>query len=83
MILTDNLIDAQWFTKARSNGRDITVDYRSDRIDSLGWNFSMTPEQGSRGLQLLESLDDRSDLNNDYPDLRLMPLFQSQNVDSI
>lgn len=76
MILLDNEADAEWFRRARSNGRDARIPLGQDKIRSLGWNFSMTPEQGARGLQLLESLRDQDDLKAEYPDLRNMPVFQ-------
>jgi dTDP-4-amino-4,6-dideoxygalactose transaminase len=75
MILTDDGEEAQWFRSARSNGRNFEMPYQSDRISMLGWNFSMTPEQASRGLQLLEGMTNKPDLANEYPDLREMPVF--------
>lgn len=75
MILTEDRAAAKWLTKMRSNGRDITVPYSEDRIEELGWNFHMTPEQAARGIQLLDCLRDGPDLVQDYPDLRDMPAF--------
>ena len=75
MILLDDEEEAKWFRSARSCGRNFGVPYEKDRISMLGWNFSMTPEQASRGLQLLETLSDRPDMQVVYPDLREMPVF--------
>lgn len=77
MILTDNEEAASWFTKARSCGRNIAVPYEEDDIDMLGWNMSMSPEQGSRGLQLLDACGDGfPDQVGKYPDLRRLSIFK-------
>lgn len=76
MILTDDDEAVSWLRKARANGRDASVPYKEDRIDVLGWNMAMTPEQAARGLHLLESVNDQMpDQRHFYPDLRRMPVF--------
>ena len=76
MILTNDKSAAGWLRKARSNGRNISVPYEQDLIDFLGWDMAMTPEQGARGLQLLQTANPNAeDQRNDYPDLRRMPVF--------
>ena len=76
MILTDDGEAVEWLRKARSNGRNLAVPYVKDSIGMLGWDMAMTPEQGARGLQLLETLDGNlPDQINEYPDLRRMPIF--------
>lgn len=75
MILLDNEQEAEWYRCARSNGRNLKVPYSEDRISMVGWNFSMTPEQASRGLHLLETLEDKDDQRIEYQDLRQMPVF--------
>ena len=52
--------------------------YRHEVITQLGWHMYMTPEQAARGLYLLDVLPDDypPDLTEDYPDLRLQPVFQ-------
>lgn len=76
MVLTDDDKAAEWLRKARSNGRNLKVPYSEDKLDSLGWDMAMTPEQGARGLQLLSYADENAeDQRLDYPDLRNMPVF--------
>lgn len=76
-ILTDDLKAADWFRKARFDGRTGTVPFMQDQVAFLGWNCYMLPEQAARGLQLLEAMpDDNPDLTPDYPDLRSLPVFQ-------
>lgn len=76
MILTDDGVIAKWLRLARSNGRNTEVPFERDNISMLGWNMAMTPEQGARGLELLQSLPDYlPDQRQSYPDLRGMPVF--------
>lgn len=76
MILTDDLFVAGWLRKMRFDGRDGNVPFLEDKIQLLGYNAYMTPEQAARGLQLLENLPpDLPDLPAVYPDLRTMPVF--------
>lgn len=58
MILTDSQEAVKWFRKARCNGRR-EVPRHQDKINSLGWNMYMTPEQASRGLVLFEVIKDK------------------------
>ena len=77
MILTDDKHAVDWLTKARACGRNVNVPLAEDNIDMLGWNMVMTPEQASRGLQLMESMTfDDKDSVFEYPDLRKMKVFQ-------
>ena len=57
MILTDNNEAYEWLKKARYEGRDITKPYEEDKIDFIGWNMYMTPEDAARGLVLFERHD--------------------------
>lgn len=78
-ILTDDLEAADWFRKARFDGRTGSIPFAEDQVEFLGWNMYMTPEQAARGLQLLEALPDLNpDISNKYPDLRTMPVFSKQ-----
>jgi hypothetical protein len=53
------------------------VPFMQDKVEILGWNSYLTPEQAARGLQLLEHLpEDLPDLTPDYPDLRTLPVFR-------
>ena len=76
MVLTDDPEAARWLRKARYDGRE-GKPYSEERIDVLGWHCYMTPEQAARGMLLMDILpDDPPDHLEDYPDLRLMPVFQ-------
>ena len=65
MILTDDIIAAEWFKKARYEGRSEKF-YKDDSIDEMGWNMYMTPEQAARGLALFDTVK-----NKDIPDLKM------------
>jgi dTDP-4-amino-4,6-dideoxygalactose transaminase len=81
MILTDDDQAQRWLTKARYDGREGKA-YDQEKIDMLGWHLYMTPEQAARGLQLFEAREKDSfeDLNEDYPDLREMPVFREHRL---
>ena len=78
MILTDDAEAVRWFRKARLDGRNGDIPFMQDKVDMIGWNCYMTPEQAARGLQLLEAIGDgKPDLTPPYPDLREMPVFKN------
>ena len=79
MILTDSFKAAQWFKKARYEGRN-EVNYHEDDIDMLGWNMYMTPQQASHGLALMQNYPEHSpDLgeNKGYRDLTSNNVFKN------
>ena len=77
MILTDNEDAVKWFKKARYEGRS-EVAYHKDKIDSLGWNMYMSPEQAARGLTLLQNYPiHNEDLEEGYKDLTEFPVFKN------
>ncbi len=76
MILTDNYTAAEWFKKARYEGRR-EKPYHEDDIDMLGWNMYMTPEQAARGLSLMQNMaPDNKDLTDNYKDLTEFTIFK-------
>jgi len=80
MILTDDELAVKWLRKARFDGRN-PVPLQEDNFDMLGWNMYMTPDQASRGLQLLQALGDREleDLSVEdqkYPDLSKFEIYK-------
>lgn len=77
MILTDSKTDAEWFRRARYDGRHPEIPFMQDDVDMLGWNCYMTPEQAARGLQLLSGLSDELPDGSymEYPDLSKMSVF--------
>lgn len=79
MILTDDPVAVAWFKRARFDGRRGEIPFMQDKVEILGWNAYMLPEQAARGLQLLEGLrsDSLPDLYDPYPDLREMPVFKN------
>lgn len=77
MILTDDADAVRWLKRARYDGRE-EKHYGAGEISSLGWHMYMMPDQAARGLSLLDALlrDDMPDQEEDYPDLRSMPVFR-------
>lgn len=79
MILTDNLEAANWFKKARYEGRSEKY-YKEDNISSLGWNMYMTPQEAAQGLCLLQNFPEHNrDLGeeNGYRDLTEFEIFKN------
>jgi len=82
MILTDNKFAAEWFKKARYEGRS-EKNYHEDDIDMLGWNMYMTPQQASHGLALMQNYPEHVedlDENNGYRDLTTNKVFEGCKV---
>ena len=82
MILTDNKFAAEWFKKARYEGRS-EMNYQEDDIDMLGWNMYMTPQQASHGLALMQNYPEHvKDLgeNKGYRDLSKFKVFEGCKV---
>jgi dTDP-4-amino-4,6-dideoxygalactose transaminase len=82
MILTDNADAADWFKKARYEGRSEKY-YKDDDIEFLGWNMYMTPQQAAQGLAMFQNYPEHmSDLGEDngYRDLTEFTVFKSNKV---
>jgi len=76
-ILTDDKKAVEWFKSARHDGRHDGVELINDKIENVGWNFTMTPEQASRGLVLMGNLKEENILSFEvYPDLSLCECFK-------
>jgi hypothetical protein len=83
MILTNDFEAVKWLRKARFDGRN-PVPLQEDHFDMIGWNCYMTPEQATRGLQLMQSIlskypDGPPDLvvsEQGYPNLDLFPIYK-------
>jgi len=83
MILTDNKSAANWFRRARYEGRTEGVRYQDDDIDMMGWNMYMTPQQASHGLALMQNFPrNNPDIPEDppYRDLTEFTLFKDCHV---
>lgn len=79
MILTDNIEAAEWFKKARYEGRSEKF-YKDDSIDTIGWNMYMTPQEAAQGLCLLQNYPENNIdqlEKNGYRDLTTFPVFKN------
>ena len=75
MILTDDASAADWFRRARYEGRS-EEPYRVDNLAIAGWNMYMTPVDAARGLMLMQDMPlHNPDLIESYADLSEHPLF--------
>jgi len=62
MILTDDKEAADWFRRARYEGRNNREAHDSiDDIWILGWNYYMPPEQAGYGIELFNKLPEKND----------------------
>lgn len=81
MILTDDKNAADWFRRMRNDGRDEVSKYE-DKIDLVGYNMYMTPEQAARGLSLYYwrffGKKDPPDLDMDYMDLSYINAYRKE-----
>jgi len=79
MILTDNAEAADWFKKARYEGRSEKF-YKEDDITFHGWNMYMTPQQAAQGLAMFQNYSaEGGDLGeeNGYRDLTEFTVFKN------
>jgi len=82
MILTDNAEAADWFKKARYEGRSEKF-YKEDDITFHGWNMYMTPQQAAQGLAMFQNYSaEGGDLGeeNGYRDLTEFSVFKNNKV---
>lgn len=69
-ILCDDEDDAEWFRRARYDGRDQTKPIMEQTTFQWGIHCYMPPEAAARGLLLMNNLkDDNDPLPGIYPDL--------------
>ena len=62
MILTDDKEAADWFRRARYEGRNNREAHDSiEDIWILGWNYYMPPEQAGYGIELFDKLPEKND----------------------
>lgn len=79
MILTDDKIAADWFKRARYEGRSEKF-YKEDDINSMGWNMYMTPQEAAHGLCLMQNYPENKsdqDESNGYRDLTEFTIFKN------
>ena len=77
-ILCDNEEAAEWFKRARFDGRKEGVSPKSDTGLILGFHSYMTPPLAAHGLMLMAGINEHNDPlpNDDYPDLSLQEIFK-------
>ena len=80
MILCGDKWRYEWLRKARFDGRS-TVPLAQDKIQNVGFNCYMTPEQAARGLMLFETIKGKKlpDINTKtqgYQDLSKIKAYQ-------
>lgn len=82
MILTDDAEAADWFKKARYEGRSEKY-YKDDDITFHGWNMYMTPQQAAHGLSMLQTYpeikEDQGEQNG-YRDLTEFTVFKDKEI---
>jgi dTDP-4-amino-4,6-dideoxygalactose transaminase len=80
MILTDDIYAVEWLKKLRYEGRSEKF-YKEDRIETMGYNMYMTPQEAAHGLALMQNMPEyNEDLPETYRDLTEFPLFSSCEV---
>jgi hypothetical protein len=82
MILTDDAKAAEWFKRARYEGRSEKY-YKDDDIEFCGWNMYMTPQQAAQGLAMFQNYPEHNrDLGelNGYRDLTEFTVFKNNKV---
>ena len=72
-ILCDDEEEAEWFRRARFDGRDQNVSLFDQKVFGFGIHAYMTPPDAARGLWLLQNLPkDNKPIPGSYPDLSLV-----------
>jgi len=80
MILTDDTNMVPWIKRARYEGRNPDVYYKTDDLTFCGWNMYMEPLSAARGLALMAHYDfDGRDVDepNGYRELTEFTLFKN------
>ncbi len=78
-ILTDDLAAYEWFKIASFDGRHPGVALADEKIDMVGWNCYMTPEQAARGhllLSMTKDFNEDQEENPPYPDLSTFGIYK-------
>jgi dTDP-4-amino-4,6-dideoxygalactose transaminase len=76
-ILHDNDEADAWFRRMRFDGRTEGRAIADDPVRELGWHCYMMPPAAAEGLQRLSVFRPGVQTQDEYPDLRLMPVFQT------
>ena len=77
-ILCDNKEAAEWFRRARFDGRKQGVDPKNDKALIIGIHSYLTPNHAAQGLMLMASMKEHNEPlpNSDYPDLSQLEIFK-------
>lgn len=77
MILTNDKKANKWFRKARYCGRH-EMPLMNDKIEMLGWNMYMTPEQAARGISIMNNTNTLIEIPlPEYPDLSKFKIYEN------
>ena len=81
VILTDNKEDYLNLKKMTYDGRLPDIPWASQNISTMGYHYYMTPETAKLGLEKLEdaiNTEPKQWVIEDWPDLRLMDIFNKK-----
>lgn len=81
-ILLQNKSDYDILKKMSYDGRNPSLPWAEQNIDTLGYHYYMTPETAEIGLNKLEKIKNTIPKKwsyQDYPDLSKMPVFNTKN----
>jgi dTDP-4-amino-4,6-dideoxygalactose transaminase len=56
MILTDDVVAAEWFQRMCRDGRNPQLKQDEDDIIEMGYHYSMIPEDAARGILLMDKI---------------------------
>lgn len=73
MILCDSLEDYTQLSKMRYDGRDVTISWYEQDVDTLGYHYYMTPETAQLGLDRLTEAKQKPYEKWTWQDYRYLP----------
>ena len=80
MILHDDEVADKWFRKARFSGRTTGVPLREEKIDMVGWHYTMDPVFAVQGLLRMSRVNQHNqDQWEEYQDLSQFKCFTEAN----
>ena len=81
MILLDDKTAYDKLSKMRYDGRDISIPWALQDIDTLGYHYYMTPETANKGIEEFNKVKDNPVTiwsYKNYPDLSTMKVFNAK-----
>mgnify|MGYP001607884744 CR=1 FL=1 len=76
-ILHDDAEADEWFRRMRFDGRTAGKSVAQDMVSEVGYHLYMLPPAAAEGLQRLSVYRPGPIVQDEYPDLRKMPVFQT------